>query len=109
MKDKHKPKFELGERVGYDGNQWYVAGIRLKTGYTMILWEYLLSDGFFGDVKHGGPEYIAFTSWLRDDQIYSYNEWEKQERERLVNELERLDKEIKRLDKERDEIYNKIG
>lgn len=98
MNERNKPEYELGDRVSFENNLWYVSGIRLKTSYELICWEFELSSGFFGDIPARGPEYIRLSKWLRHEQLKSVETWVKSERERIRKAKRDLELKIKDLE-----------
>jgi len=103
MRSKVKPEYELGQRVSFEDKLWYVSGIRLKTAYILICWEFQLSSGYFGDTK-GGPEYVKYTKWLRPEEIHTPEEWKENQLSKIESLKKKFAEELLKLDEQEKEI-----
>lgn len=106
-----KPKYNLFDKVCYlENNNWIVgniSGINSKIGYDLLLWEYTITKGMYGDCTPNfwGTRCDVITSkWLREDQVHSIDYMIKSKKQDIENKKLELEKDIEKLQMELEKL-----
>lgn len=99
----NRPRFQIGDVVGYADNLYWVAGVSVHFGYNFTGWQYYLLRPAHGDAGQGGDPFypsnqynlvsIGDSLWHPEDKVSTKAEFLAERKRKLEAQMADMEKQ----------------